>query len=45
MSPVVYDGAGHGFMRAGEQPEPTPANKKAREDAWTRMKELLKKYS
>jgi carboxymethylenebutenolidase len=43
--PVVYDGAGHGFMRAGEQPEPTPANKKGREDAWTRMKELLKKYS
>jgi carboxymethylenebutenolidase len=41
--PVIYKGAGHGFMRAGEQPEPTPANKQAREDAWVRLKEILKK--
>jgi carboxymethylenebutenolidase len=41
--PVVYDGAGHGFMRAGEQPDATDANKKARTDAWVRWKSLLDK--
>lgn len=42
--PVTYDGAGHGFMRAGEDPTDTnDANKKAREEAWKRWKELLKK--
>ncbi|HXU40105.1 MAG TPA: dienelactone hydrolase family protein [Blastocatellia bacterium] len=51
--PVTYEGAGHGFMRAGEDPtvpEGTPeqkamkeANKKARDQAWARWKELLKK--
>jgi carboxymethylenebutenolidase len=41
--PVIYDGAGHGFMRAGEAPDASAANKKAREEAWTRWKELLKK--
>jgi len=41
--PVVYDGAGHGFMRAGEDPSPetTPANKKAREDGFDRLIALL----
>jgi carboxymethylenebutenolidase len=42
--PVTYEGAGHGFMRAGETPDdPHPANKKAREEAWTRWKSLLAK--
>ena len=42
--PVTYEGAGHGFMRAGEDPsDKNPANKKARDEAWTRWKELLKK--
>jgi carboxymethylenebutenolidase len=41
--PVTYEGAGHGFMRAGEAPDASPANKKARDEAWTRWKELLKK--
>jgi carboxymethylenebutenolidase len=41
--PVTYDGAGHGFMRAGEAPDANDANKKAREDAWKRWKELLAK--
>ena len=41
--PVTYEGAGHGFMRAGEDPGDTnPANKKAREEAWERWKSLLK---
>jgi carboxymethylenebutenolidase len=42
--PKIYDGAGHGFMRAGEDPGNTnEANKKAREEAWKRWKESLKK--
>jgi len=42
--PVTYEGAGHGFMRAGEDPGDTnEANKKARDQAWVRVKEILKK--
>ncbi len=43
--PVTYEGAGHGFMRAGEAPDATPSNAKARTDAWARLKELLKQHS
>jgi carboxymethylenebutenolidase len=39
--PVIYKGAGHGFMRDGEAPDGTPENKQAREDAWARWKMLL----
>src|SRR3954471_15075429 len=39
--PVIYKGAGHGFMRDGESPTGTPENKKARDDAWERWKTLL----
>lgn len=39
--PVSYEGAGHGFMRAGEAPDASDANKKARDDAWKRWKSLL----
>ncbi|WP_252263634.1 dienelactone hydrolase family protein [Paracidobacterium acidisoli] len=42
--PVIYDGAGHGFMRAGEDPTRTTgneANVKAREQAWAKWKTLL----
>jgi len=41
--PVTYDGAGHGFMRAGEAPDTNEPNKKARDEAWVRLKDLLKK--
>src|SRR5437870_2162449 len=41
--PVVYEGAGHGFMRAGEAPDASEPNKKAREEGWKRLKNLLKK--
>ena len=41
--PITYDGAGHGFMRAGEAPDASEANKKAREDSWKRWKELMGK--
>src|SRR3954453_5386543 len=40
--PVIYKGAGHGFMRDGEDPNGKPENKKARDDAWARWKTLLK---
>jgi len=43
FDPVTYDGAGHGFMRAGEDPANTnPANKTARDQAFERMLSLLK---
>lgn len=40
--PVIYKGAGHGFMREGEMPGANEPNKKARDDAWVRWKTLLK---
>ncbi|MBZ5523202.1 MAG: dienelactone hydrolase family protein [Acidobacteriia bacterium] len=41
--PVTYEGAGHGFMRAGEDPGNTnPDNKKARTEAWERWMKLMK---
>ncbi len=49
--PVTYDGAGHGFMRAGEDPtQPTgnttaamaAANKTARDQGFTRLVTLIK---
>ena len=39
--PVTYDGAGHGFMRAGEAPDATPANSAARQEGFRRMIKLL----
>ncbi len=51
--PVIYNGAGHGFMRAGDAPaDPTAAetaktayeaNKTARDSAWQKIKEVLAK--
>jgi len=41
FEPVTYEGAGHGFMRAGEAPDANEANKKARDEAWARWKKLL----
>jgi len=40
---VIYEGAGHGFMRGGEAPDAREGDKKAREEAWKRWKELLGK--
>ena len=41
--PVVYEGAGHGFMRAGQQPDAEAANAKAQADGWKRWMDLLAK--
>jgi len=49
---VTYEGAGHGFMRAGDAPEPLAqadqqtresyaGNRKSRDAAWIRLKRLL----
>ena len=41
---VIYPGAGHGFMRAGEDPDNTnPANTTARNEAMKRLEKLLKR--
>ncbi len=41
---VIYKGAGHGFMRLGEPANPAvrESDKKARDEAWSRWKKLLK---
>jgi carboxymethylenebutenolidase len=43
--PIIYENAGHGFMRAGEPPDADEANRNARLEAWKRWMELLKKVS
>ncbi len=54
--PVIYAGAGHGFMRAGDDQPPATtasdqakttyaANKKAREDGWKRWMDIMKKVT
>jgi carboxymethylenebutenolidase len=43
FEPVTYEGAGHGFMRAGEAPDANDANRKARTEAWVRWKAMLAK--
>ena len=51
---VTYEGAGHGFMRAGDAPPPAAdadqkvkdayaGNRKARDESWTRWKSILAK--
>lgn len=43
FEPVLYDGAGHGFLRAGEAPNASAGNQAARAKAWKRWKELMEK--
>ncbi len=39
--PVTYAGAGHAFMRRGEEPDAPPELGKARDDAWARLQGIL----
>jgi carboxymethylenebutenolidase len=39
--PVTYDGAGHGFMRAGEAPDADAPNSAARAEGFRRLVKLL----
>lgn len=38
---VIYDGAGHAFMRRGDDPAETGPNKTARDQAWQRLTTIL----
>lgn len=40
--PKIYDGAGHGFLRAGADPNANPANKAAHDACWKDWLDLLK---
>jgi carboxymethylenebutenolidase len=42
FDPVVYEGAGHAYMRSGEMPDATPANRAARDQSWQRWLRLLR---
>jgi carboxymethylenebutenolidase len=48
-NPTIYEGAGHGFMRGGEDPTSTAATHaadvKARDQAWVRVKAELAKLA
>jgi carboxymethylenebutenolidase len=39
--PVIYEGAGHAYMRSGAQPDASPENKAAMERSWDRLLTLL----
>lgn len=39
--PTIYEGAGHGFMRSGQQPEAKEENERARDLAYERLVRLL----
>ncbi|WP_224484627.1 dienelactone hydrolase family protein [Robertkochia aurantiaca] len=39
---VIYEGAGHAFMRRGAQSDAEPANKEAHDKAWDRLLSILK---
>lgn len=41
---VTYEGSAHGFMRSGEQPGASDADKKAREAAWAKLKTIAAKF-
>ena len=39
----IYPGAGHAFMRSGDDPEGAAENKKARDESWKRLLAILEK--
>ena len=43
-APVIYDGAGHGFLARGEQAEEGDPNQVAATLAWERWRDLLARY-
>ena len=38
---VIYDGAGHAFMRSGDDPEGSAENRAARDASWDRLEGIL----
>ena len=43
FEPVLYDGAGHAFMRSGEEPDGGAANQAAATAGWARLLAALAK--
>ncbi|HEX7149928.1 MAG TPA: dienelactone hydrolase family protein [Thermoanaerobaculia bacterium] len=43
FDPVIYEGAGHAFMRLGEEPGASEANRRAYTEAWERWLALLRR--
>ena len=41
FEPVIYEGAGHAFMRAGMAADATEANRKAMQQSWERWLQIL----
>jgi carboxymethylenebutenolidase len=41
FEPETYAGAGHGFMRVGEDPAAAEADRRARDQAWARLTKIL----
>jgi carboxymethylenebutenolidase len=41
---VTYEGAAHGFMRTGDQPNAPESDKKARDAAWVKLKSISEKF-
>ena len=37
----IYEGAGHGFFRAGEAKDASHANRQGRKQAWIRLEKIL----
>ena len=40
--PKIYEGAGHAYMRSGDDPYGSPENISARDQSWQRIKAILK---
>lgn len=38
---VIYDGAGHAYMRSGDSPDGSEANKAAKDQSWERLRTIL----
>lgn len=38
---VIYDGAGHAYMRSGDDPDGSEANKAARDQSWERLLNIM----
>ncbi|HEX9982640.1 MAG TPA: dienelactone hydrolase family protein [Thermoanaerobaculia bacterium] len=43
FDPVIYEGAGHAFMRLGEEAGASDANRRAHDEAWVRWLGLLRR--
>ena len=40
--PVIYEGAGHAYMRSGDDPNGSSENISARDQSWQRIQAILK---